>query len=237
MKITVNNKYGDFFMFITIYRTVLLYFVVIISIRLMGKRQIGEMQPGELVVTLLISDIAAMPLQDTNQPIFFGVSAIFTLVALEIVLSVVSLKSFFVRKLLSGKSVILIKDGIIDQKELKKVRMTVLDLVEMLRSQQVFDISTVSFAVLETGGNLSVLLKSNSQPATVGDMDIKKEAAELPLPVISDGKILYESLGVLRVSKEKLQKILGKKIKVNDVLLMTLDENGNKNIVKKEKKK
>ncbi len=201
----------------------------------MGKRQIGDMQPGELVVTLLISEIAAMPLQDTDQPILFGVSAIFTLVTLEIMVSLLSLKSFFIRKLISGKSVILIKDGIIDQRELKKVRMTVLDLVEMLRNQQVFDISTVSFAVLETGGNLSVLLKSKSQPATVGDIKVQKAPAELPLPVISDGKILAESVKSLGVTRQEIIRRLSKKgMRPSDVMLMTLDSGGAEIIVKKE---
>lgn len=221
-------------MFITVYRTIILYIIVIISIRIMGKRQIGEMQPGELVVTLLISDIAAMPLQDTNQPVLFGVAAIFTLVTLEILMSVIELKSFFMRKLISGKSVILIKDGTIDQKELKKVRMTVLDLVEMLRNQQVFDLSTVSFAVLETGGNLSVLLKSKSQPVTAGDLNVKKGSAELPLPVISDGKLLSESMTALGITrKEVLNRLSSEKLKPSQVMLMTLDSNGNTNIVKK----
>lgn len=222
-------------MFATVYRTVFLYIVVIISIRLMGKRQIGDMQPGELVVTLLISEIAAMPLQDTDQPILFGLSSIFTLVALEIGISLLSLKSFFVRKLLSGKSAILIKDGVIDQKELKKVRMTVLDLVEMLRNQQVFDLSTVSFAVLETGGDLSVLLKSKSQPATVGDVGAKAPPAELPMPVISDGKVLSESVAALGIKKADIYKRLSKKgLKAADVFLMTLDANGKENVTLKE---
>lgn len=221
-------------MFITVYRTIILYIIVIISIRLMGKRQIGDMQPGELVVTLLISEIAAMPLQDTDQPILFGVSAIFTLVALEIMISLLSLKSFFVRKLISGKSVILIKDGIIDQKELKKVRLTVLDLVELLRNQQVFDISTVSFAVLETGGNLNVLLKSKSQPATVGDIKVQKGPAELPLPVISDGKILTESVKALGITRQEIVRRISKKgLRTADIMLMTLDSGGKESIVKK----
>lgn len=221
-------------MFVTVYRTIILYVFVIIGIRFMGKRQIGDMQPSDLVITLLISEIAAMPLQDTDQPILFGVSAIFTLVLLEILISIIALKSFFVRKMLSGKSAILIKDGIIDQKELKKVRITVLDLVEMLRGQQVFDVSTVSFAVLETGGSLSVLLKSKSQPATVGDLKIAKGPAELPLPVISDGKILVESLTALGIKKDEVTVRLAKRgIKPKDVFLMTLDSGGKAEIVKK----
>ena len=222
-------------MFITVYRTIILYIAVIISIRLMGKRQIGDMQPSDLVITLLISEIAAMPLQDTDQPILFGVSAIFTIVLIEILVSLVSLKSFAVRKMLSGSSAILIKDGVIDQKELKKVRMTVLDLVEMLRGQQVFDISTVSFAVLETGGSLSVLLKSKQQPATVGDIKVSRPPAELPLPVVSDGKILNDSLVKLGLKENEVTRRLAKKgIKARDVFLMTLDSRGKSEIIKKE---
>ena len=221
-------------MFITVYRTIILYIVVIISIRLMGKRQIGDMQPSDLVITLLISEIAAMPLQDTDQPILFGVSAIMTIVVIEILVSIIALKSFFVRKMLSGKSAILIKDGIIDQKELKNVRMTVLDLVEMLRGQQVFDIGTVSFAVLETGGSLSVLLKSKSQPATVGDIKVQKGPAELPLPVISDGKVLKESLTALKITENDVTAKLAKKgMRTRDIFLMTMDSAGKTEIVKR----
>ena len=224
-------------MFLTIYRTVILYVVVIICIRLMGKRQIGDMQPGELVVTLLISEIAAMPLQDTNQPLLMGASAIFTLVTLEILLSLISLKSFFMRKLLSGKSVILIKDGVIDQRELKRVRMTVLDLVELLRGSQVFDLATVSFAVLETGGSLSVLLKSGNQPATARDVGAKNPPAKIPLPVISDGKLLKETISALGSTEGKIKKSLREKgISLSSVFLMTIDQNGKEEIVKKEKK-
>jgi uncharacterized membrane protein YcaP (DUF421 family) len=202
----------------------------------MGKRQIGDMQPGELVVTLLISEIAAMPLQDTNQPLLFGVSAIFTLVTLEIAISLLSLKSFMLRKIMAGKSVILIKDGIIDQKALKKVRLTVLDLVELLRGQQVFDISTVSFAVLETGGSLSVLLKSADQPATAKDVGAKNPPAKLPLPVISDGKMLYESVNALGITEKKIEKILKENsLTRGEVFLMTIDQSGKEKIFKKEK--
>ena len=195
-------------MIITITRTVILYIFVTLGIRLMGKRQIGEMQPNELVVTLLISEIAAIPLQDTSQPILDGVVAIFTLVILEIIISVTAMKSIIVRKLMNGKSAVIIKNGVVDQQAMKNVRMTVLDLVELLRGQNVFDISTVAFAVLEVNGNLSILLKSSEQPATSGDLKLNKEAAVLPLPVISDGKLINESLKSLETDSVKIKKIL-----------------------------
>lgn len=222
----------------TVMRTAILYFVVTIAIRLMGKRQIGDMQPNELVVTLLISEIASIPLQDSDQPVLLGIIAIFVLVFLEIVVSVIAMKSFSVRKILNGKSVVIIKNGVIDQKAMSDVRMTVVDLIELLRGQNVFDIKDVAFAVLEVNGDLSVLLKSDAQPVTLKDIEIEKnhENQALPLPVISDGKIVYESLTALQTTKEKVLKLLKQnKIELKGVFLMTLDRNGNNTIIKKRK--
>ena len=222
-------------MIITITRTIILYIFVTLGIRLMGKRQIGEMQPNELVVTLLISEIAAIPLQDTSQPILNGVVAIFMLVILEILISVISMKSLFMRKIMNGKSAVIIKNGVIDQQMMKSVRMTVLDLVELLRGQDVFDISTVAFAVLEVNGNLSVLLKSSEQPATAADLNVKKDKALLPLPVISDGKIIKESLESIGSDDGAVRKML-KGDNVSDIFLMTMDRDGNHSIIKQRKK-
>ena len=224
-------------MIITIIRTVILYVFVTLGIRLMGKRQIGEMQPNELVVTLLISEIAAIPLQDTSQPIIDGVVAIFMLVILEIIISVISMKSMFMRKIMNGKSAVIIKNGVIDQNVMRRVRMTVLDLVELLRGQNVFDISTVAFAVLEVNGNLSVLLKSPEQPATAGDLNIEKDNAVLPLPVISDGKIIKESLGALEIDENDVtETVKANKTEVKKVFLMTMDRYKNISIIKMREK-
>lgn len=218
-----------------IIRTFILYIAVTVAIRLMGKRQIGDMQPSELVITLLISEIAAIPLQDKDQPVIGGIVAVFLLVILEISSSALTLKSFFVRKLLSGKSVVIIKNGAVDMQAMRDVRMTVLDLIELLRGQNVFNISDVSFAVLEANGNLSVLLKGEKQPATAGDLKIKNKPDALPLPVISDGKIISESLDALSSSREMIFKILqNNNSELNNVLLMTLDRDGKYNIINKE---
>lgn len=224
-------------MIITIIRTVILYVFVTLGIRLMGKRQIGEMQPNELVVTLLISEIAAIPLQDTSQPIIDGVVAIFMLVILEIIISVISMKSMFMRKIMNGKSAVIIKNGVIDQNVMRRVRMTVLDLVELLRGQNVFDISTVAFAVLEVNGNLSVLLKSLEQPATAGDLNIEKDNAVLPLPVISDGKIIKESLDALEIDENDVtETVKANNTEVKKVFLMTMDRYKNISIIKMREK-
>ena len=152
-------------------------------------------------------------------------------------MSVLSMKSIFVRRFMNGKSVVIIKNGVVDQKTLKDVRMTVLDLVELLRGQNVFDISTVAFAVLEVNGNLSVLLKSGEQPATVKDLGVKKEKQALPLPVISDGKILNDSLKALNITAETVyKKIKANNTEVSKVFLMTLDRYDNICLIKKGNK-
>ena len=219
----------------TVLRTIILYMVVTIAIRLMGKRQIGDMQPNELVITLLISEIAAIPLQDSQQPLSVGISAISVLVLIEIIISILSMKSFFIRKLLNGKSVVIIKNGVIDQQAMRDVRMTVVDLVEMLRGQNTFNIDDVAFAVLEVNGNLSVLLKKDAQTVTTKDIELNLSDDYLPLPVISDGKIIYESLKALEVQPQILYKLLkSKHTTANQVFLMTLDRNGNHTIIKKD---
>lgn len=218
----------------TVLRTTILYMIVTLAIRLMGKRQIGDMQPNELVITLLISEIAAIPLQDSQQPISVGVIAISVLVFIEIVVSVLSMKSFFIRKLLNGKSVVIIKNGVIDQNAMRNVRMTVIDLIELLRDKDVFNISDVAFAVLEVNGSLSVLLKKDAQPVTPTDLKLDTTQSLLPLPVISDGKIINESLKSLQISKQKLNKLLKHhKVDSKQIFLMTLDRDGNHTIIDK----
>lgn len=218
-----------------IIRTLILYITVTAAIRLMGKRQIGDMQPSELVITLLISEIAAIPLQDKDQPVINGIVAVFLLVILEICVSAITLKSFKARKLLSGKSVVIIKNGTVDRQAMRDLRMTVFDLIELLRGQNVFNIEDVSFAILEANGNLSVLLKGSKQNATAEDLKIKNKPDALPLPVISDGKIVPESLDALSVTKADVLSILDKNSRsIKDVFLMTLDRDGSYNIINAE---
>ncbi len=216
-----------------IIRTIIIYIFVTFAIRIMGKRQIGDMQPNELVITLLISEIAAIPLQDMSQPILNGIIAIFVLIVLEIIISVLALKSGYIRRIMNGQSVVIIKNGIIDQNAMKKVRMSVLDLIEQLRIKDVFDISTVAFAVLEVNGELSVLLKSNEQNVTNKDLYLITKDAFLPLPVITDGKIINDSLNALKITINDVKKILNRNnTTLKKVYLLTLDRQGNINLIK-----
>lgn len=222
-------------MIFIVFRTVIIYIVVTLAIRLMGKRQIGDMQPNELVITLLISEIAAIPLQDINQPVLSGIVAIFVLVFLEIIISILIMKIFKFRQLMSGKSAVIIKNGVIDQQTMRDVRMTVLDLIELLREKDVFDIKDVAFAVLEVNGSLSILKNSDAQTVTRKDMKISGKEEALQLPVITDGKVIKESLKNLSMNYDKITSILKSKNKSpENVFLMTVNRNGDYTIIDKE---
>lgn len=222
-------------MIFIVFRTVIIYIVVTLAIRLMGKRQIGDMQPNELVITLLISEIAAIPLQDINQPVLLGIVAIFVLVFLEIIISILTMKIFKFRQLMSGKSAVIIKNGVIDQQTMRDVRMTVLDLIELLREKDVFDIKDVAFAVLEVNGSLSILKNSDAQTVTRKDMKISGKEEALQLPVITDGKVIKESLKNLSMNYDKITSILKSKNKSpENVFLMTVNRNGDYTIIDKE---
>ncbi|MEE1026959.1 MAG: DUF421 domain-containing protein [Acutalibacteraceae bacterium] len=219
-------------------RTVLMYVFVSIGVRLMGKRQIGDMQPTELVVTLLISEIAAIPLQDVSQPISIGLVAIFILVLLEILASVIVLKNLRLRRIFSGKAVAVIKNGEIDQKAMQNVRMTVFDLVEMLRMQGIFDLEDIESAFLEVNGNLSVRQKPMRAPATPEQLGVNVSDGGLSMTVISDGTVVDASLRFLNMTREDLNIILKNENKrQKDIFLMTLNSKGESIIVEKENKK
>ncbi len=201
----------------------------------MGKRQIGDLQPSELVITLLISEIAAIPLQDPSQPVLSGIVAIFTLVILEIIISVATVKSLRIRTLMSGKAVVIIKNGVLDQAAMKSVRMTVLDLIELLRQNDVFDISEVAYAVLEVNGSLSVLLKSQFEPVKRSDIKVPSKPDGLALPVVCDGTVIEESLKAVGTDKTELNKILSdRRLTLSQVFILMLDRNHQIQLIKKE---
>lgn len=222
----------------TIFRTAVIYVCVILAIRIMGKRQISDMQPSELVITILISEIAAIPLQDASTPLLNGILAIFILVICEIVLSVLSLKIPKVRQAVSGNAIIIIKNGTIDQKAMKKVRMTVTELMELMRSKDVFDISQIDFAILEVNGELNIMLKNEYAPAVKRDISDKVASSSLPLAVICDGKPMQSAIDTVGTTQDKILSVLNSKnIKPSDVFLMTLDSQGNNNVILKDNTK
>lgn len=221
-------------MLVTILRTAILYVFVILGLRIMGKRQIGDMQPNELVITILISEIAAIPIQDINQPVVNGIIAIFMLVVLEILISFLSMKSVKARQVINGKSAVIVKDGQLDQKLMKRMRVTVADLMEVLRIQNVFHIDQVAYAILETNGQLSVLLKPEYQTATTADLDKHPADDGIPALVINDGRLLKEGLALSGASEEAVEQILkSQRLTYKQVFLMTMDKTGKHYIVRK----
>ena len=224
-------------MFIYFIRTILLYIFVVLGLRLMGKRQIGELQPSELVVTLLISDIAAVPMQENGIPLISGLIPIFTLVAVELILSALMLKSDKVRSLISGKPVIIIREGKILQRQMKRVRFTIEDLMEDLRQMNIFRIEDVEYAIVETNGKLSILPKPDQMPANAGMLKVPAAGGGLPMLIISDGLVHKSALAVCGLDERWLDSVLRKqKIQPSDVFLMTADKSRNHQIILKEPK-
>jgi uncharacterized membrane protein YcaP (DUF421 family) len=181
-------------MLITIIRTLILYLLIVVALRVMGKRQIGELQPGELVVAILISDLAAVPMGDPGIPLFYGIIPIFTLVIAEMVLSYICLKNEKIRSIVSGRPSVIMLRGIVDEKEMRKLRFNLSDLTEELRQQGYLDISQIDTAILETNGTLTLVPKSRYKAPDCGDMNLKPEQDELPFILISDGKLNEDNL-------------------------------------------
>ena len=203
--------------------------------RIMGKRQLGEIQPTELVITILLSEIAAIPMQDNALPLGNSIVAVLLLVALEVINSVVVLKSSKCRSFLQGNSLVVIRDGVVDQKQLKRLRFTMDDLFDQLRQKDVFDISDVRYAIVETNGQLSVMLKPEKETVTAEMADIPNETKGLLCMVINDGKFLKRSFKECETDEEKLYDILKKEnTEINEVLFMVADKEGNYTIVKKD---
>lgn len=226
-------------MTITFIRTIILYLIVSIALRIMGKRQIGELSPNELVITLLFSELASLPMSSIETPLIYGVIPILTLLALEILISTLFLKSRWIRKIAVGKTSILIEDGKINQEEMKRLRLTLDEFLEELRLKGFIDISTVKYAILESSGELSVFPFGQDQNATRADLNKNNDNVFLPHTLISDG-IFIESeakkagKNLKWVKKElKKQKITS----VQDVFLMQTDDSGKTKTVVKEKKK
>lgn len=222
-------------MFVTLIRSVILYFTVILSLRLMGKRQIGELQPGELVVTIMISECAAAPIQDLDRPALNGIIAIFCLVILEVLLSVATLKLPWARRVLDGSPTLIIKNGVIDQKAMKALRLTIDDINESLRQQGIFDIREVAFALVETGGKLSVKKKSLKDQPTVEMLGLAETPDKLPVTVVGDGSINKASLQICGISEQQLEKMIAKKkLKKQEIFLMLFDGDKDTYFVKKQ---
>ena len=209
-------------------RTLIVYFALLATMRLLGKRQLGEMELSELVVAVLIADLAAHPLQDLGIPMINGLAPVLTLFCCEVLISWLAMKSVKARGILFGKPSILIRRGIIDQREMDKNRFTSDELMQNLRNLGCTDISRIEYAVLETDGQLNVIKYPGEQPVTAAQMGVKVSDGGYPMTVISMGRVLERNLQLLGRDRQWLQKELESRgIKCpRDVYLMLLSESG-----------
>lgn len=225
-------------MTIAFVRTIILYALLIVGIRLMGKRQVGELEPTELVLAMLLSDLAAVPMQDFGLPLLYGVVPIITLLCITMILSVVTMRSIRLRVLLCGKPSIIVREGKLQQGEMRKVRITVDELLEELRLQSVTDLSTVKYAILETSGQLSVLLYDVHQPIKPAQLGLNPQETQLPVVIISDGRLMEENLRWMGLDQTWLSKQLKQRhlSSYKQVFLMTVDRAGTVYCAPKEEK-
>ena len=212
-------------MLIVLFRAVILYIVIVFCIRLMGKKQLGELQPSELVVTIMLSNIATLPIEDINLPVLMGLVPIFTIVCIDVFFSYLSLCSRGFRRVLCGSPKIIISGGVLDQRVVKKLRFTVDDIFEALRGQGIFDISQVQLAVVETTGQISAYVKPAEQPATVKDIGRNKPA----------GEPLEHAMQSVGADSEWLEGVLKKEgCTLAQVFIMTCGADKNYTLIRKE---
>ena len=214
-------------MLITLVRSVLLYLILIAAIRMMGKRQIGQMEASEFVVTMLIADLASVPMQNNAISLFSGLTPILAVLALELLLTAASIRWLGMRKLLCGKPVILIEKGRISQRNLARTRVTLDELTGRLRAQGVLHIGEVNYAILETDGQISVFPYAKCRPPSAADLGLRPEDESLPWTVVSDGRVLTENLALAGRDRAWLEAVLQQRgCRLTDVLILTVDAQG-----------
>lgn len=222
-------------MSITLLRAVIIYIFITVAMRVMGKRQIGELNPQELVITILISAVATVPLENNGMPLANSLIPIAIFISFEIINSTLSMKSIKFRALIKGKPRFIIKDGKIQQGELTKLRFTIDDLTDAIRQAGVFDISQVANAIVETNGVVSVQKKSEYAPLTPKDVGIKTENAEVPITAIVDGKAVADCFGNVNIDENEAKLIaISNGEQPQNILVMTIKNDGTAYIVAKE---
>ena len=223
-----NSKRKEDFMLITFLRAIFLYIVVLIVMRLMGKREIGQMQPFELAISIMIADLAATPIAETGIPISNGIVPILGLLVMHLVISTLNIKSTKAREIICGKPSILIYRGKIDEKTLRKERFTINELEERLRDNNIFNIGDVDYAILETSGQVTVIPKPNKRNTTPKDFNMEPEYEGISYDLVVDGKVMYKNLEKIGKNYKWLERQSEKfGIKPEEALVITIDGNDN----------
>ena len=225
-------------MLVLMFRTLLIYLLIIAAMRLMGKRQLGELQPSELVSTILISNLASISIESPEVPLAASLAPVCLIVALELLLSALCFKNPKAEKLVSGTPVAVIRDGVIDQRTLWELRFSMNDLLEALRSKDIFDPAQVSYALVETNGSLSVCKKADSEPPTRQELRTPLPKATKPMvPMVIDGRPLAENLAWCGKSDGWLAEVLKQRgCALNQVLLLLGDDTEQYRLIKKERR-
>jgi uncharacterized membrane protein YcaP (DUF421 family) len=225
-------------MLISLIRTVILYAVIMTAMRVLGKRQIGELEPSELAITILISELASVPMQDPDQPMLTGLVPICTLLSLGAVTSYLTMISPVFRRMMYGKPSIIIKDGKLVQREINSLRLNLDEITEELRLKDVTDISTVKYGIVETNGQLSIIRYNSSNPVALKDLNIPGGTTpSLPYTLVSNGKLMRSNLKICGLKKEDILSILRERNipSYKKVYYMYVDGDNNYTVIKKEK--
>ena len=224
-------------MLITFFRSIVLYIIVLIVMRLMGKREIGQLQPFELAISIMIADLASIPMTEVGIPIFNGIVPILGLLVMHLIISLLNLKSLKAREIICGKPSILVYRGKIDEKVLKKERFTINELQERLRGNGVVNLGDVEYAILETSGQVTVIQKPEKRNTIPEDFNIQPEYEGIPYDLVVDGKIMYKNLKSIGKNYDWLKKQVEKfNMKPEEALVVTLDGKSQIFCQKKEKK-
>ena len=223
-------------MLITFFRSIVLYIIVLIVMRLMGKREIGQLQPFELAISIMIADLASIPMTDTGVPIFNGIIPILGLLIMHLIISLINLKSSRAREIICGRPSILIYRGKINEKTLKKERFTINELEERLRGNNVINLGDVEYAILETSGQVTVIQKPDKRNTIPQDFNIMPEYEGIPYDLVVDGKVMKENLKAIGKDYNWLKKQVEKfNMKPEEALVVTFDGKGQIFCQKKEK--
>lgn len=223
-------------MLATFFRSIVIYILVLVVMRLMGKREIGQMQPFELAISIMIADLASIPMTDIGIPISNGIIPIMGLLVMHLIISVLNLKSSKIREFICGKPTILINKGKIDEEKLKRERFTLNELEEKLRSNNVMDIGDVEYAILETSGDVSVIQKPNKRNTTPEDFNIMPEYEGISYNLVIDGKVMQENLKQIGKNYDWLKKQTQKfQMMPEEALIVTINGKGSIYCQKKEK--
>lgn len=222
-------------MLISIFRAFFLYLLVILVMRIMGKREIGQLQPYELAITLIISELVTLPMEDNAVPLLNGIIPVFTITLAQLLLSYLTTKSQWLQDFISGKYTIIVENGKMIQKNMKKQKYNITELLEQLRMSGVSKVEDVQYAILETSGQLSVILKAPKQPVTAEQMLVMTEYEGLPVNIILDGKLVEENLSSANITVSDVEKrLLEDELNIRDVFYASINAKGEYYIQAKE---